>query len=31
MVGSWTDWELADLGKQQAENIGRSLSAELMG
>ncbi len=31
MVGSWTDWELTDLGKEQAENIGRKLSAELKG
>jgi probable phosphoglycerate mutase len=31
MVGSWTDWELTDLGKAQAENIGRKLSAELKG
>jgi len=31
MVGSWTDWELTDLGKAQAENIGRKLSAELRG
>ncbi len=29
MVGSWTDWELSDLGKEQAENIGKNLSAEL--
>ena len=29
MVGSWTDWELSDLGKEQAENIGRNLSDEL--
>ena len=31
MVGSWTDWELTDLGKEHAENIGRKLSAELKG
>ena len=31
MVGSWTDWELSELGKEQAENIGRNLSAELSG
>ena len=31
MVGSWTDSELTDLGKAQAENIGRKLSAELKG
>lgn len=28
MVGSWTDWDLSFLGKQQAENIGRNLSRE---
>ena len=31
MVGSWTDWELTELGRKQAENIGRKLSAELIG
>jgi len=31
MVGSWTDWELTDLGKEHAENIGRKLSAKLKG
>ena len=31
MVGSWTDWELSDLGKEHAKNIGRNLSAELKG
>ena len=31
MVGSWTDWELTDLGREHAENIGRKLSAELQG
>lgn len=31
MVGSWTDWELSDLGKIQADNIGRKLSIELIG
>ena len=31
MVGSWTDWELTDLGKEHAENIGRKLSIELKG
>jgi len=29
MIGSWTDWELTDLGKEQADNIGRKLSAEM--
>ena len=28
MVGSWTDWDLSDTGKAQAENIGRKLSEE---
>ena len=31
MVGSWTDWDLTELGKQQADNIGRNLKAELEG
>jgi probable phosphoglycerate mutase len=31
MVGSWTDWELTDLGKERAENIGKRLSGELAG
>ncbi|HLE18895.1 MAG TPA: histidine phosphatase family protein [Syntrophales bacterium] len=31
MVGSWTDWELTDLGKKQAEHIGEKLSVELSG
>lgn len=31
MVGSWTDWELTDLGKAHAENIGKRLAAELSG
>lgn len=31
MVGSWTDWELTEIGKQQADNIGRNLKAELAG
>ena len=29
MVGSWTDWELSDFGKKQAEKIGRNLAEEL--
>ncbi len=28
MVGSWTDWDLSDKGKKQAENIGKKLSNE---
>lgn len=31
MVGSWTDWELTETGKQQADNIGRKLKTELTG
>lgn len=31
MVGSWTDWELTDLGKAHAENIGKRLAVELSG
>lgn len=29
MVGSWTDWDLSEFGKQQAENIGKRLKDEL--
>ena len=31
MVGSWTDWELTEKGKQQADNIGAKLKDELAG
>ena len=31
MVGSWTDWELSELGRQHAKMIGQKLSAELTG
>lgn len=31
MVGSWTDWELSELGKHQADNIGKRLSREVAG
>ncbi|MBQ6036357.1 MAG: histidine phosphatase family protein [Lachnospiraceae bacterium] len=31
MVGSWTDWDLTELGKEQADNIGKKLEAELAG
>ena len=31
MVGSWTDWELPETGRQQADNIGRHLQADLEG
>ena len=29
MVGSWTDWELSELGVEQANRIGETLKAEL--
>ena len=29
MVGSWTDWELSELGVEQADRIGERLKAEL--
>lgn len=29
MVGSWTDWELSELGVQQANKIGERLKVEL--
>ena len=29
MVGSWTDWDLTDLGKSQADHIGKKLGEEL--
>ena len=29
MVGSWMDWELTELGKQQADRIGKRLEDEL--
>lgn len=29
MVGSWTDWELSDLGKNQAKSIAKKLKEEL--
>lgn len=31
MVGSWTDWDLSELGVQQANKIGEKLKAELSG
>lgn len=31
MVGSWTDWELSELGVKQAKNIGEKLKEELAG
>lgn len=30
MVGSWTDWELSELGMQQANRIGEKLKAVLL-
>ena len=29
MVGSWTDWDLTELGKKQADHIGKKLKDEL--
>lgn len=29
MVGSWTDWDLSELGIEQADNIGLKLSSQL--
>lgn len=29
MVGSWTDWDLSELGIQQANNIGKNLKKQL--
>lgn len=29
MVGSWTDWDLSELGKSQAEKIGQKLAKEI--
>lgn len=31
MVGSWTDWELSELGVEQANRIGQKLKKELAG
>ena len=31
MVGSWTDWDLTDLGRTQADCIGKKLKDELTG
>lgn len=30
MVGSWTDWDLSELGIQQANNIGKNLKKQLL-
>ena len=29
MIGAWTDWDLSDLGRKQAENIGKVLKQEI--
>ena len=29
MVGSWTDWELSELGVEQANRMGETLKTEL--
>ena len=31
MVGSWTDWDLTELGRIQADHIGKKLNDELAG
>ena len=31
MVGSWTDWDLTDLGRAQADRIGKRLRDEIVG
>ncbi len=31
MIGSWTDWDLSELGVNQADNIGKNLVKELTG
>ncbi|MBO7515026.1 MAG: histidine phosphatase family protein [Lachnospiraceae bacterium] len=31
MVGSWTDWDLTELGRNQADRIARKLKEELAG
>ena len=31
MAGSWTDWDLTELGKKQADRIGKKLKDELAG
>jgi broad specificity phosphatase PhoE len=31
MVGSWTDWDLSETGRKQAECIGQKLAEELAG
>ncbi|GKX66570.1 histidine phosphatase family protein [Inconstantimicrobium mannanitabidum] len=29
MIGSWTDWDLSELGIRQADNIGKALKSEI--
>lgn len=31
MIGSWTDWDISEIGIKQAENIGKNLAKELSG
>lgn len=31
MIGSWTDWDITELGILQAENIGKNLAKDLSG
>lgn len=31
MIGSWTDWDLTEHGKEQADNIGKNLEKSLKG
>ena len=31
MVGSWTDWDLSELGKEQAQRIGEKMAKEFHG
>ena len=31
MVGSWTDWDLSELGKEQAHRIGKKMVKEFQG
>ena len=29
MIGSWTDWDLSEFGKEQAKRIGERISKEI--
>ena len=31
MVGSWTDWDLSDVGREQAKRIGEKMAEEFQG